>query len=425
MEEFISQPWVRATFGLIILLAAAWLVHIILRRYVTRAVTALLRRTVPRIGESEATRVFARRLLALPPYAVVYNGIAFVPDLDPVIAGFVRHLALALGIILAARAVAALLDVGHAMYLNHPASGGRPIKGYVQVVKLVLYIIATIVAVAALANKSPLIFLSGLGAMTAVLLLIFKDTLLSLVAGVQLTNNDLLRVGDWIEMPQFQADGTVIDISLNVVRVQNWDRTITAIPAHHFLEYSFRNWRGMTESGGRRICRTIYIDMNTIRFLTADEIERYRGYLLVKDYIEARERELAEWNAANCPPEGSSVRANLRLLTNVGLFRAYVAAYLARHPQIHNKEMILVRQMEPGPNGVGIQIYAFSRDTRWVYYEAIQGDVVEHCMAMAPEFGLRIFQAPSGHDVVNLDAPSAARLGSQPAPSPVRGNDPG
>jgi miniconductance mechanosensitive channel len=283
----------------------------------------------------------------------------------------------------------------------------------VQVAKLVLYIVATILAVAALANKSPLLFLSGLGAMTAVILLIFKDTLLSLVAGVQLTNNDLLRVGDWIDMAQFNADGIVIDISLNVVRVQNWDRTITAIPAHHFLEHSFRNWRGMTDSGGRRICRTIYIDMNSIRFLNADEIERYRAYLLVKDYIEAKERELAEWNAANCPPEGADIKANLRLLTNAGVFRAYVAAYVARHPQIHHDQMILIRQMEPTPNGVGIQIYAFSRDTRWLNFEAIQADIVEHVMAMLPEFGLRIFQAPGGHDVVNVgDLPSAASIDS-------------
>jgi miniconductance mechanosensitive channel len=413
MESFFSQPWARAILGVVILLAAAWLLHLVLRRYVTVALTAVLRRAAPRLTETEATRVFSARLLSLPPYLLVYYGVTAVPALDPVFVSFVQHLALGLGVILAARAVAALLDVAHALYLRHPASGGRPIKGYVQVAKLVLYIVATILAVAALANKSPLLFLSGLGAMTAVILLIFKDTLLSLVAGVQLTNNDLLRVGDWIDMAQFNADGIVIDISLNVVRVQNWDRTITAIPAHHFLEYSFRNWRGMTDSGGRRICRTIYIDMNSIRFLNADEIERYRAYLLVKDYIEAKERELAEWNAANCPPEGADIKANLRLLTNAGVFRAYVAAYVARHPQIHHDQMILIRQMEPTPNGVGIQIYAFSRDTRWLNFEAIQADIVEHVMAMLPEFGLRIFQAPGGHDVVNVgDLPSAASTDS-------------
>jgi miniconductance mechanosensitive channel len=408
MESIESQPWASALFGMIVLLGAAWLLHVILRRYVTIALSSVLRRVAPRLGESEASTLFAARLLALPPYALVYYGVTAVPGLDGILVTFVQQLALALGVILAARALAALLDVAHAMYLHHPASGGKPIKGYVQVVKLVVYIVATVLAVAAIANKSPLLFLSGLGAMTAVILLIFKDTLLSLVAGVQLINNDLVRVGDWIEMPQFDADGDVIDISLNVVRVQNWDRTITAIPAHRFLEYSFRNWRGMFESGGRRIARTLYLDMSSVRFLTQEEISHYRSFLLLKDHIEAKERELAEWNAANCPPDGADIRANVRMLTNIGLFRAYVLQYLARHPHIHHEQMILVRQMEPGPNGVGIQVYAFANDTRWVFYEGIQSDIFDHLIAVVPEFGLRVFQSPSGNDLSAL----ARELGS-------------
>lgn len=382
-----------------VLLTLAWLLHVILRRYVSPLITRAMQRVLPRWQESAADTQASARVLAVLPFLLVHYGVSAVPALAPALTTFTQRLTLALAVILFTRAIAAVLDVAHALYLHHPASGGKPIKGYVQVVKLVLYIIATILAVATLANQSPWFFISGLGAMTAVIMLIFKDTLLSLVAGVQLINNDLVRVGDWIEMPQFGADGDVIDISLNVVRVQNWDRTISAIPAHRFLEYSFRNWRGMFDSGGRRISRTLHLDMSSIRFLTAEEIARYRRFLLLKGYIEGKERELAEWNAANVPPDGSDVRANLRMLTNIGTFRAYVTQYVSRHPRIHKDQLILIRQMEPGPQGVGIQIYAFTNDTRWVNYEGIQGDIFDHVMAMVPEFGLRIYQAPSGYDV--------------------------
>jgi len=404
MDFLPAQPWISAVIGMAALLAFAWLVHHLMHRYVAAAATHLLGRVAPRWQEADDKGQLSARMLALVPFIVVHYGVVAVPALHPALLGFIQRLTLALIAILVARAIGTLLDVAHALYLRHPASGGKPIKGYVQVAKLVLYIIATVLAVAALANQSPLFFLSGLGAMTAVIMLIFKDTLLSLVAGVQLINNDLVRVGDWIEMPQFDADGDVIDISLNVVRVQNWDRTITAIPAHRFLEYSFRNWRGMFESGGWRISRTLQLDMSSVRFLTAEEIARYRRFLLLKDYIEAKERELAEWNAANCPPEGADIRANVRMLTNIGTFRAYVAQYVSRHPHIHKDQLILIRQMEPGPQGVGIQVYAFTNDTRWVNYEAIQSDIFDHMMAMVPEFDLRIYQAPAGHDVAAIGA---------------------
>lgn len=399
------QSWVQAAAGMTLLIALAWLLHGVLRRYVSVAVARVLRRLAPRWSESAAGKQVPARALAVLPFLLVHYGVSAVPALDPALLTFTQRLTLALVAILIARALAAMLDVVHTLYLHHPASGGKPIKGYVQVAKLVLYIVATVLAVAALADQSPWFFISGLGAMTAVILLIFRDTLLSLVAGVQLVNNDLVRVGDWIEMPQFSADGFVIDISLNVVRVQNWDRTITAIPAHRFLEYSFRNWRGMFDSGGRRISRTLHLDMSSIRFLTPAEIAHYRRFLLLKDYIEAKEQELAEWNAANVPPEGSDVRANVRMLTNIGTFRAYVTQYVSRHPLIHGDQLLLVRQMEPGPQGVGIQIYAFTTDTGWVKHEGTQGDIFDHVMAMVPEFGLRIYQAPSGHDVASIRGP--------------------
>jgi miniconductance mechanosensitive channel len=241
------------------------------------------------------------------------------------------------------------------------------------------------------------IFLSGLGAMTAVLLLIFRDTLLSLVAGVQITTNDLLRVGDWIEMPQFAADGDVVDIALNSVTVQNWDRTLSVIPTHKFLEHSFKNWRGMTESGGRRIKRAVHIDQTTIRYLDDDEVERFASWQLLGEYVGRKREEIAAFNREHAPPEGTV--PHVRRLTNVGTFRAYLIEYLKAHPGIRKDMTFLVRQLAPGPQGLPIEIYVFTADTRWAFYEATQADIFDHVLATIPEFGLRVYQQPGGADV--------------------------
>jgi miniconductance mechanosensitive channel len=255
------------------------------------------------------------------------------------------------------------------------------------------------VVVAALLDQSPFLFLSGIGAMTAVLLLVFRDTLLSLVAGIQLTNTDLVRVGDWIEMPKYGADGDVIDIALYTIKVQNWDKTITSIPTHKLIDDSFKNWRGMSESGGRRIKRSIYLDKNTVRFLTEAEVERFKRFRLLKDYIDAKEVELREYNARI---GATDEHVNLRRMTNIGTFRAYIVNYLKNHPNIHHGMTLLVRQLDPTPNGVPIQIYGFTNETAWGTYEDIQSDIFDHIMAIVPEFGLRLFQNPSGEDLRKL-----------------------
>jgi miniconductance mechanosensitive channel len=298
--------------------------------------------------------------------------------------------------------MSALLTATNAIYQRFSVSVGRPIKGYLQVLQVVTYGVAGILVISQLMDKSPLFFLSGLGAMTAVLLLIFRDTLLSLVAGIQLTSNDLIRVGDWIEMPNFNADGDVIDIALNVVKVQNWDRTVTMIPTHKFLEHSFKNWRGMFDSGGRRIMRSIHIDMSTVRFLTPDEIARFKRIIVLKSYIEAKIDEVERYNREVIPPDVADVKVNQRALTNLGTFRAYVTDYLRNHPQIHKELTFLVRQLEPTPQGIPIQIYVFTTDTRWGFYEGIQADIFDHLLAVMPEFGLRVFQQPAGSDLRRL-----------------------
>jgi miniconductance mechanosensitive channel len=330
----------------------------------------------------------------------VFYGIGLVPDIAEPAEQIVRNVASAYMILMIMLTVTAALSALNRIYEADPASRNRPIKGFIQLAQIAIYILGAVIVIAALIDRSPVILLSGFGAMTAVLLIVFKDTLLSLVASVQLTSQDMIRVGDWLEMPQFGADGDVIDVALYTVTVQNWDKTITTIPTHRLITDSFKNWRGMSESGGRRIKRSINIDVNSIRVLTDDEIKRFKGFALLKDYIEAKETDLRAYNAALDEPGESGV--NLRRLTNVGTFRAYIHSYLKHHPKIHTGMTLIVRQLQPGTEGLPIEIYAFSNDTDWAAYEGIQADIFDHICAIAPEFGLRLYQKPAGADLAGL-----------------------
>jgi miniconductance mechanosensitive channel len=236
--------------------------------------------------------------------------------------------------------------------------------------------------------------------MTAVLLIVFKDTLLSLAASIQLTSQKVIQVGDWLELPQFGADGDVIDVALYTITVQNWDKTITVIPTHRVMSDSFKNWRGMQEAGGRRIKRSIRIDLNSIRFLEPEEVERFKQFRLLEDYLDEKQAELDRYNSAIGVDSASAV--NLRRLTNIGTLRAYIVNYLRHHPDIHDDMTLIVRQLQPGNDGLPIEIYCFTNDTNWVKYEGIQSDLFDHVCAIVPEFGLRLFQQPSGADITAL-----------------------
>ena len=236
--------------------------------------------------------------------------------------------------------------------------------------------------------------------MAAVLMLVFKDTILGFVASIQLSANKMVVPGDWIEMPSHNADGDVLDISLNTVKVQNWDKTITTIPTYALVSESFRNWKGMEESGGRRIKRSVTIDMKSIKFCTPEMIKKFKKIQILHDYIEKKEKELNEHNKKY--EIDNSVLVNGRRMTNIGVFRAYIVSYLHNHPEINNEMTSMVRQLEPTDKGLPLQIYVFSSDKRWVYYEKIQSDIFDHILAVAPEFDLRVFQNPSGYDVVKL-----------------------
>jgi miniconductance mechanosensitive channel len=374
------------------------LLNRLFRRYILRFLEALATQSPVQWDNAFFEARMPHRLAWGVPLVVWYLGVPLVPGLSPAIATLVQRFLLACMVVVVVRAFAAALDAVHQVYAELPRAKDRPIKGFLQVASVIAHLAGLILVVATLLNESPWFFLSGLGAMTAVLLLVFRDTLLSLVAGIQLTSNDLLRVGDWIEMPQFDADGDVVDIALNSVRVQNWDRTFTVIPTHKFLEHSFRNWRGMQESGGRRIKRAVYLDQGTVRFLTGEEVARFGGWELLREYVAGKRTELEAYNREHPAGEGIEVPQRRRL-TNLGTLRAYILEYLRRHPQIHQGMILLVRQLAPGPEGLPLEIYAFTSDTRWGAYEGIQGDIFDHILATVPEFGLRVYQKPSGWDV--------------------------
>jgi len=290
-----------------------------------------------------------------------------------------------------------ILNIIERIYNRYEVSKKLPLKSFLQVIKVVVFGVGLIFIISSVMDKSPSILFTGLGAATAILMLIFKDAILGLVAGIQLSANQMVSVGDWIEMPKFGADGEVEEVALTTVKVCNWDKTITTVPTYALISDSFKNWRGMSESGVRRMKRAIHFDMQSVRVLTPEEIEKMRQISLLKDYIVAKEAEIAAWNSERGVTANELV--NARALTNIGTFRAYVVEYLKTHPNIDESETILVRHLSPSDNGLPIEIYAFSNNNAWVDFEGIQSDIFDHLMAITPEFGLRLFQRPSGLDL--------------------------
>ena len=282
------------------------------------------------------------------------------------------------------------------IYYTYDISREKPIKGYVQVLKIALFFLIGIFILATLMNRSPWGLLSGLGAMTAILMFVFKDTLLGFTASLQLSFNDMVRVGDWIEMPKYGADGDIIDVSLHTVKVRNWDKTITTIPTHALVSDSFKNWRGMEISGGRRIKRSIYIDINSIKFCSSEMLDRFEKMQLLKEYIRTKKKEIGDFNR-DLKIDPSDIISS-RNLTNIGTFRSYIRAYLQNHPEIRKDMTFLIRQLQPTQNGLPMEIYVFSSVQDWIKYEGIQSDIMDHLFAALPEFGLRAFQLPSGSD---------------------------
>lgn len=392
-----DYPLAFTVLALMTLAVVAALANWLTKRVLVRGFYRALRATPLGRQAGDGHHNVIRRLSNVVPALVLSRGVQVIPDLPEALVTVVQNVCGAFVVLTLALAISALLSLVNDLYQRRPDAAYRPIKGYLQVVKIAVFAIATILIISTLMDRSPLILLSGLGAMAAVLMLVFQDTLLSLVASVQITSSDMVRVGDWIEMPQLNADGDVIDIALHTVKVQNWDKTITTIPTKRLISESFKNWRGMQESGGRRIKRSLYLDQNSVRFLGEEDVERLGRFALLAEYLDGKQREISQWNSARA--DGRNDPVNCRRLTNLGTFRAYVERYLRQHPGIHQGMTLLVRQLSPGGEGLPLEIYAFTNTTAWADYEAIQSDVFDHLLAILPEFGLRVFQAPSGMDL--------------------------
>ncbi|MCY4645273.1 MAG: mechanosensitive ion channel family protein [Gammaproteobacteria bacterium] len=412
MEESFPQEWWQLAIGLGALVVLAVIADWMKSRVLSKALGRVASEAEIALDKSFFDKNVLGRLAPIIPALVVYYGI--VPALGMTRAeaeaglapGYlilfwtaVRRLTAAFIVLTLARTVSAFVGAFHHIYMRaYSESIARPIKGYVQVATLVIYVIAGVLMVATLLGRSPLVFLSGIGALAAVLMVVFRNTLVSFAASIQITSNDILRIGDWVEVPQVNANGTVVDIDLHTVRVQNWDKTISTIPTQRLIAESFKNWRGMSESGGRRIKRAILIDVNSVRFLDDDEIRELSRRERLRAHIGDRLDEVARSEPSGSGGDGNGTpEASQR--TNLELFRAYVEGYLRAHPKTHQEMTLMVRQLAPGPHGAPIEIYCFSNDTEWLSYEAFQSKIFDHLFAILPEFGLRAFQERSGSDL--------------------------
>ena len=375
---------------LLISILFAYLLFLVTNRIILRSIAKIFRRTSTTFDDILLEQKVFHKLPYLIPLIFLYSLRDVVPFFKSVDRFIIALIAL---IILVS--LNALINAINDVYKKSRFADKLNIKSYAQVVKLIINSVGIIIIAALLAGKSPIYFLSGLGALTAVLILVFKDTILSLVSSVQISSNDLFKIGDWIEAPQFGADGNVIDIALHSVKVQNWDKTICVVPTNQLINSSFKNWRGMSESGGRRIKRSIKINMKSIRFCSDSMIEKFKTIHLLKDYIEKKLKEIKGYNIDKKIDKADEV--NRRSLTNVGTFRAYIKFYLKNNAKIHNDMTFLVRQLAPQSDGLPIEIYVFSNDTDWINYEAIQSDIFDHLLAILPEFELEVFQNLTGN----------------------------
>ena len=392
-----QHNWAYTATALTILIVAVWFSQLITKHILLRGIARLLSRTELGSDPSVGLKLIVGRIAQVVPALVLSAGIAYVPDIPDTLISIIRNVAIAYIVLTLARAFSAAMTSANEIYMRRPDSHLKPIKGYLQIAQIVVYVIAAVLIIAALIDKSPVILLSGIGAMGAVTLLVFQDTILSFVASIQLSSNDMIRVGDWIEMPQLNADGEVIDMALHTVRVQNWDKTITTIPTKRLISDSFKNWRGMQDSGGRRIKRSLFIDQTSIDFLSEAQIQSLKKLSLLGDYLDSKQAEIDDWNRALIAQGKDPM--NTRQLTNIGTFRAYVLNYLKHHPKIHQGMTLMVRQLSPTPQGLPLEVYCFTNDIRWEVYEGIQSDLFDHLYAVLSRFDLHVFQETSGQDI--------------------------
>ena len=390
-----QYPWIEMLTGFCILILVTILAYIIAKHVVVRGIRHLITKLKFANHDIMSQHSVIRRIANIVPAIVIMNGIVTVPHLSAKMVSFVQMAAQAFIFLTIALAIGELLNIFNLVYQRNPKSRNKPIKGYLQLIKLIIFIVCGLMILGTFLKKDVFTLLAGFGAMAAVLMLVFQNTILSLVASVQISSYDMVRIGDWIEMPSLNADGDVIDMSLHTITVQNFDKTFTTIPTNKLVTDTFKNWRGMSQAGVRRIKRSLYIDQSSVHFMSEAEQSKLKEFLLLDQYLDHKSTELLEFNQklSNTSP------CNQRRLTNIGTFRAYVELYLNQHPNISKHQSLIVRQLQPTEKGLPLEIYAFSNQIAWKDYEAIQSDIFDHLIAILPEFGLKIYQAPSGYDM--------------------------
>jgi len=396
VDESMARP---LSTGILLTFIALFslVVSFISKKVVLRVLSHFIKKNKFKWDKIMLERKVFHKLSHIVPAIIIYtSATAFSDQMRIMLQRFSTAYVILVGI----SVVDAFLNSVNDIYSNYEVARNKPIKGYLQVTKIFVYIIGGIIIIASIIGQSPLLILSSIGALTAVLLLVFRDSLLGLVAGIQLSSNDMIRLGDWIEMPKYGANGDVIDVSLNTVKVENFDKTITTIPTYALVSDSFKNWRGMSQSGGRRIDRSVYIDTTSITFCTNEMLEEFAKIHYLTDYLQNKKKEIALYNLEN--EIDTSNLVNGRHLTNIGVFRVYLQSYLKNHPSIHKDMIQMVRQLPPNELGIPLGIYVFTNDTAWENYETIQSDIFDHILAVVPQFGLRVFQKPTGYDIRSL-----------------------
>jgi len=393
-EQLANFIGIATTTTLILLLA--YVSYLITKHYMVHVIEIVFQRSKNTWDDALVQHGFVRRLSLLMPIIVVYMSADLMLPNKTLTSEFFKRFAMVFFVFAGVWMLDSILLAIKEIYNKSDISSRRPIRGYLDAIKIITYVMAGIFIVSILTGKSPWGVFSVLGGFTVVLMLVFKDTILGFVASIQLSGHDMVHVGDWIEMPKYGADGDVIDVSIHTVKVRNWDKTITTIPTYSLVSDAFKNWRGMSESGGRRIKRAIHIDLSSIKFCNDEMLERFRKFDLIKNYITNKQEEISHYNKENTLNPEQLI--NGRRQTNIGVYRAYVIAYLKNHPKIHKNMTFLVRHLESTQYGLPVQIYVFSNDQVWTNYEAIQADIFDHLLAAASEFELRVFQNPSGYD---------------------------
>jgi miniconductance mechanosensitive channel len=388
----------NATIILVTIILAI-LADYVVKKIIVSSIARIVRRSKNDWDDVFVEQKVFNRLAHLAPAIIVFYSLQYIFEAENLVT-FLGNVTQTYMVIVVLLVIDALLNALHEIYKRLPVSKGRNIKGFMQVIKIIFYFVAIIFIISIFSEKTPTALMASLGALAAVFMFVFKDTILGFVASIQLSANKMVNVGDWISMPKYGADGDVIDINLTSVKVQNWDKTIATIPTYALVSESFNNWKGIEQSGGRRIKRSINIDMNSVSFLDMEQIEKFRKFYLLKDYVDKKEKEIAEYNKSLDMEEGTVT--NGRKMTNLGTFRKYLEEYLHNHPMIHKDMTFLVRHLQPTDKGLPVEIYVFSRDQAWANYEAIQADIFDHILAILPEFDLRVFQNPTGSDFQKL-----------------------